>query len=240
MISALTYDSYSIHISSEGTEKICYFLLPRDFDEDGMKWLEKTGSDAELSGCTLVTVTGMDWNRELTPWEAPRVFRGECDFGGGADLFLATLSGKIIPFVEKFLLDKQKTGMDAALPRIKVNTSRILLGVSLSGLFAIWAAHKTDLFQSVASVSGSLWFDGFTRWLHAEELSPSIKRIYISLGDREENSKNPRIASVRKETTAAVEILRSKLPDTAFEMIPGTHFSPLPPKFERALRVLCF
>ena len=33
-----------------------------------------------------------DWNRDLSPWFAPKVFRGGEDFSGGADAFLQNLA----------------------------------------------------------------------------------------------------------------------------------------------------
>ncbi len=38
---------------------------------------------------------------------------------------------------------------------------RGIAGYSLAGLFALWAVYQTGLFDRAASVSGSLWFDGF-------------------------------------------------------------------------------
>lgn len=31
---------------------------------------------------TLVTVSGLDWDRELSPWKAPVIFFGDKDFKG--------------------------------------------------------------------------------------------------------------------------------------------------------------
>ena len=49
---------------------------------------------------TVAAVEGVDWNRELTPWPAPPVARGQPDFGGNADALLGELAGRILPEVE--------------------------------------------------------------------------------------------------------------------------------------------
>ena len=41
----------------------------------------------------LAAVSGADWNRELSPWPAPEVFRGSGDFSGEGPAFLDTLTG---------------------------------------------------------------------------------------------------------------------------------------------------
>ena len=93
----------------------------------------------------LATISGVDWNRELSPWPAPKVLRGGGDFGGEGPAFLDMLTGQIVPLVE------------AQLGFAPV--SRAVAGYSLAGLFALWSVFQTDVFDRAASVSGSLWFD---------------------------------------------------------------------------------
>ena len=42
---------------------------------------------------TLVCIEGVDWDRDLSPWAAKKVFRGGEDFSGGADAFCTSSSG---------------------------------------------------------------------------------------------------------------------------------------------------
>ena len=79
-----------------------------------------------------------DWNKALTPWNAPAVF-GKADFGEGA----ADTLGEIMKFCE----DRTRT--------------YYIGGYSLAGLFALWAGYQTDLFQGIAAASPSIWFPGF-------------------------------------------------------------------------------
>ena len=83
----------------------------------------------------LIAIKVEDWNRDLSPWEAPAVFGNE-DFGDGAEETLR----EIMTLID----DRKKT--------------YILGGYSLAGLFGLWAAHKTDVFSGTAAASPSMWF----------------------------------------------------------------------------------
>ena len=67
-------------------------------------------------------------------------------------------------------------------------------GYSLAGLFSLWSAAQVDDFAAVAAVSPSVWFPG---WADYADAHPVLARAaYLSLGDREEKSRNPVLASV--------------------------------------------
>ena len=94
-----------------------------------------------------------DWNRDLSPWKAPAVFKSE-SFGENA---AKTLSEVLTYIGEK----KQPC---------------IIGGYSLAGLFALWAATKTDRFSKVAAASPSVWFPGFTEYI--KENNIKAKAVY--------------------------------------------------------------
>ena len=52
----------------------------------------------------LAAISDVDWNRELSPWPAPKAFRGGSDFDGGAPAFLRKLAEHIVPLVENRLI----------------------------------------------------------------------------------------------------------------------------------------
>ena len=58
----------------------------------------------------LVAVAGLDWNREMSPWAAPRVRRGEEAFAGGADAYLKRLTEDILPAAEQELAATARAG----------------------------------------------------------------------------------------------------------------------------------
>ena len=169
----------------------------------------------------LAAISGVDWNRELSPWPALKVFRGGGDFGGKGPDFLDMLTGQIVPLVETQL------GF--------VPTSRAVAGYSLAGLFALWAMFQTDMFDRSASVSGSLWFNRFIDYMRSSAPPNGLRQIYLSLGDKEKNARNQRMAAVEDCTRQAVELLREWNIPVMFEMNPGGHFQDIPGRIARGI-----
>ena len=120
------------------------------------------------------------WNDALSPWEAPAVW-GKQGFGGKAADTLRFLTEQVIPTLKQQF-------------RLPENVKIILGGYSLAGLFALWASTQTDLFYGVAAASPSVWFPG---WMEFEQQCPiQAQRVYLSLGDKEEHTKNTVMAAV--------------------------------------------
>ena len=67
-------------------------------------------------------------------------------------------------------------------------------GYSLAGLFSLWAAYQTDIFAGVAAVSPSVWFPGFIEYMKEHEIKSET--VYLSLGDREEKTRNSVMSQV--------------------------------------------
>ncbi len=205
----------------EEKHRICYMILPEGIREnlaDGLKALSET------YGVSIVVIPGVNWNDDLTPWPADGVFKKAKPFGGHASSFLDKLTNEIIPETEK------RMGV--------VGAERVFLGVSLSGLFAVWAAFNTDAFTNVISISGSLWYDGFIDWMGESTPSPKIRKVCMLLGEREKNAKDKRMSTVEERTVAASNILKAKTNAVvSFELVEGTHFSPILPRLERAFEI---
>ena len=148
------------------------------------------------------------WNDELSPWEAPAVW-GKEGFGGNAAGTLRVLTGQVIPTL------KQRF----ALPE---NVRIILGGYSLAGLFALWASTQTELFSGVAAASPSVWFPG---WMEFEQQhSIQAQRIYLSLGDREERTRNATMATVGDNIRAMHRELAERGKNCTLEWNSGGHF----------------
>lgn len=148
------------------------------------------------------------WNEELSPWEAPAVW-GKDDFGGKAADTLRFLTEQVIPALKQ----------QYVLPE---NIRIILGGYSMAGLFALWAATQTDLFSGVAAASPSVWFPG---WMEFEQQHPiRAKRVYLSLGDREERTKNLTMAAVGENIRALHQRLTERGKECTLAWNPGGHF----------------
>lgn len=148
------------------------------------------------------------WNDELSPWEAPAVW-GKESFGGNAAGTLRFLTEQVIPTLKQ----------QFALPE---NVRIILGGYSLAGLFALWASTQTALFSGVAAASPSVWFPG---WMEFEQQHPiQAQRIYLSLGDKEEHTKNTVMAAVGDNIRALHSQLTARGVDCTLEWNSGGHF----------------
>ncbi len=75
----------------------------------------------------------------------------------------------------------------------------ILGGYSLGGLFALWSATKTATFHAIASCSPSLWVDGWNEY--AESHPVMAKAVYLSLGNKEANTKKGKFACVAERVS---------------------------------------
>lgn len=199
--------------------RACYILMPQQMDElDLEAW-------AVRFGYNVVVVSGMNWADDLTPWPAPGLRSGDAPFGGRADDFLCLLTDKVVPAVER-RLQLESTG------------ERLLVGVSLSGLFAIWSWMRNDCFDHVVSVSGSFWYDSVAEWIASGGIHPKRGCAYLSIGDKEERSGNTRFRSVGHNTESLAAEFRRQGISTYFDRLPGTHFSPIGPRIEKALETL--
>ncbi len=209
-------------IFKQNTNRICYMILPEGIKGDLYDGLKEL---SEIHGISIALIEDVNWNDDLTPWPAVGVFKKAKPFGGKAAAFLERLTREIIPVAER----------DMGI----ADAERTLLGVSLSGLFAVWAVFNTDAFTNIISLSGSLWYDGFIEWMKGQTPSPQLKKICMLLGEKEKNAKEKRMATVEERSLAAADILKTKSQAAvAFELVEGTHFSPILPRMERAMMTL--
>lgn len=148
-----------------------------------------------------------DWNKELSPWTAPAVF-GKQDFGAGAEEMLKSI--------------------EAILPALKSHCALaedapvVLGGYSLAALFSLWSAYESTSFDAIAAASPSVWFPGWLDYAKAHE--PKAGIIYLSLGDREDKTRNP----VMRTVSTCIEEQHALLQDagikTTLTWNPGNHF----------------
>ena len=205
-----------------GTDCAEYLLLQMA-DEHELQHMD-TEIVAIAQGSThsflFAAVPVKSWNDELSPWEAPAVW-GKESFGGNAADTLHFLTEQVIPTLkQQFTLPKD----------VRI----ILGGYSLAGLFALWASTQTDLFCGVAAASPSVWFPG---WMEFEQQHPiQAQRIYLSLGDREERTKNLIMAAVGDNIRALHRELAGYGKDCTLEWNSGGHFKDADLRTARAFR----
>ena len=154
----------------------------------------------------LQAVKVKSWNRDLSPWPAPAVFGNE-DFGDGAAETLQFIQDKVISTLNSGPEKKRKI---------------YLGGYSLAGLFALWAGYQTDCFDGIAAASPSVWFPNFLAYMKQNDIC--AEAVYLSLGDREERTRNPVMSQVGNAIREAETILKEAGKDCILEWNAGNHF----------------
>ena len=159
----------------------------------------------------LVAYESQDWNRDFSPWPAPAAF-GKERFSGGGEETLRWLLISCVPYVQLYY--------NAGI----CPSDRLLGGYSLSGLFSLWAFYSSGQFGGVASCSGSLWYPNWESFVKSKKI-PQDSLVYLSLGEKEEQTKNQTMALVGDVTRRQYEICRTSNPvGCVLEWNPGGHF----------------
>lgn len=183
-------------------ERASDILLIQPVDDHDLELIEsEAAAIRQLAGQDfhLTAVRVRDWNRDLTPWEAPPVF-GKEGFGNGAGETLQEI-------LELAGGEKKKI---------------ILGGYSLAGLFALWAGYRTDRFAGIAAASPSVWYPGFSDYMRENTMKAGC--VYLSLGDREEKTRNQVMARAGDCIREARELLERQGTCCTLEWNEGNHF----------------
>lgn len=210
-------DCHKILFCTSGREIAVY---PGDAPDQPVVYLHTFDGEGEqvyrmlqnmvCGGFTLVTISGLAWHKDMTPWEIPPVSKNTPLCTGGADEYLQLLTEEIFPKAEEALQGPVLW--------------RGLAGYSLAGLFALYASYRTPAFSRIASMSGSLWYPGFREYVSAHEMAGEITHVYLSLGDKECRTGNPHMKTVQERTEEIAALYVQKGIDTIYQMNPGNHF----------------
>ena len=177
-----------------------------------------------LDETVLVFPQWVEWDRDYAPWPSDEL-HGRPISGGGAALY--------------------REMVDELLPALKIRFSNIehigVIGYSLGGLFALYAASRSDSpFDCAASVSGALWYEGFENYAEGASFK-SLSRAYLSLGRREAGRGRGPMGRVNTATEQIVQNLTARLgvENVLFEWNNGGHFFEIPQRMGRAITWLC-
>ena len=190
-----------MHIQEYGDPKASIVLIQMVDDHD-LELMEKEVAAIEATTSfpfRLITIKVNHWNDDLSPWGCQPVF-GNVPFAGKAERTMQ----------EVLLLTENK------------DKTYLIGGYSLSGLFALWIAGRTDRFVGVAAASPSIWFPDFIPYMRENPLR--AEHIYLSLGDREERSKNPLMSKVALRIREAEVLLQEEGKNCILEWNEGNHF----------------
>ena len=221
-----------IHEVQFGHRRVCLYRLVQgsaplvysiDYHENGQLLLDAC-KQVGCSGFNLVTISGLHWNQELSPWAVETVVSRDDNFAGEADQWLSLLTGEVVPQVERLL---------EAPP-----AWRMLAGYSLAGLFAVWTAFHSDLFTRILSASGSMWYPGWLEYVAEHQLVADVQGVYLSVGDKESTSRNAVLQTVGERTQAVAALMAERGIPSKFELNPGNHFKNPPLRVAKGIHWL--
>ncbi len=206
-------------VTVERKDRLAYILYPMDMLAN---WVEEAAIKYDTN---IVVIIGMDWQNVFSPWPAPGVPKGTEDFKGESPEFLKKIQEDIIPKIENQL-------------DIKADVNRSLIGVSMSGLFALWQWMVCDTFANIASLSGSFWYEGFLEWMKSITIPVKSGKGFFLLGDKESKSKVKAFNSVGENTEEILSLLKNAGIEVEFQSVPGDHYSDAIPRLNMAFSAL--
>ena len=195
------------HIYGDASAEYLLLQMADEHDLAGMEREVEAIRRQTAQPFLLAAVQVENWNDDLSPWPAPPVW-GKQGFGGRAEDTLAWLK-RVVPIIHQQC-------------SIKEDCKVVLGGYSLAGLFALWAATQTDMLYGVAAASPSVWFPGWPEYEAAHPIQ--AQRVYLSLGDREEHTKNRTMAAVGDNIRALHNALTQRGKACTLEWNAGGHF----------------
>lgn len=192
---------------SAGSDMPVVYLNTFSEEGDSVYQLLQNMSCADF---TLVAISNLTWNHDMSPWDIPPISKGDTPCTGGADDYMKLLTEEIVPKAEEYVQGKPLW--------------RGLAGYSLAGLFAVYSVYRTEIFSRIASISGSLWFPGIMEYVLSHEMKNSPEHLYFSIGDRECRTSNSYLQAVQKNTEELEAYYKGKGVDTVFQLNEGNHF----------------
>ena len=152
----------------------------------------------------FVSIVVEDWNRYLSPYKGENPFKKDEAFLGEGEILHSAIEHELIPLVEKG------------------GKERYLIGYSMGGLFALYSSTLSSIWNGIGSVSGSLWYDGFDKYLESHQIS--VDKVYFSLGRKEKESRNKVLKTVEERTKVIYETIEKEGIDCSFSLQEGGHF----------------
>lgn len=185
--------------------------------EQTMETIRQQLPDAEY---TVVAVEVDDWFRQFSPWPSDQL---DSKFAGEAE--------KTWQWMEEYVLPE--CGVDAAgkMPDRKI----YIMGYSLAGLFALWALMEKPVLSGAISCSGSLWYPDFMGKIQNDCHKLHGKKIYLSVGGKEANTKDPLMANVLTCTKETYGLLKDQNA-VKYELNSGGHFADAGKRLAKGLR----
>lgn len=223
MIQNMSINGIQLHLAQNGTggPVIFWGMYPHQGNEVEHLW-ESLLECVSEQNFLLVAFQVEDWNRDFSPWKASAVF-GKEDFAGQGAKTLKWLTEECVPYIDRTFGAKDR--------------EHWLMGYSLAGLFALWTAYENDAFSGIICCSGSLWFPEWDHYMR-EHMLRSKCSVYLSLGGKEEKTRNKIMAAVGDRTKAQEERLEEDpmVESVVLEWNAGGHFADAGKRLAKGVR----
>ena len=212
------------YFSTTPPEAAVYMLSGEFFDAMLPEIMAQLYDRVDGGLCTpfvLVLCSRRDWNGSFSPWPVPPLRSGSPPFSGGAEETVRWCSQ-----IKRSVCDKYGISPDAQ--------HNFLLGYSLSGLCALYAAYISRDFGGAGCCSPSLWYDGWIEFMEKSKPLTDVS-VYLSLGRKEEKVRSVRMGSIGRDVRAAAQILTSQGFRATFCRNNGGHDYQVPQRLSNAI-----
>ena len=237
--------TYRILNHGDGSPSVIYVV-------DSVEHPFDIASTAEGLSSTVVSIPIANWNDALTPWPAPGFYDDEPWFGGRGSETLEELTCRTIPAIEaKLDIESDTESPSSPLPSKESRAiKRAICGYSLGGLFALYAFVSDSRFDACASISGSLWYQGWMDYIREKTgCAPSkpadvnrfdgrARYAFLSVGKKECKSGLPLFRCVEDNMHESADLLRAAGCQVDTVVGPGNHMQHIPERFKAVLGAL--
>ena len=128
-------------------------------------------------------------------------------------------------------------GLEPLLPELKRKMGKEMRPAYLA---ALYMAYESPEFGLVGCLSGSLWYEGFMPWAESRRLASPDARVYLSLGRKEEKTRNPYLCKIGDCYRREEELLTRQLGASRVTMTwhDGGHATEVPRRMLLGLETL--
>ena len=214
----------SIYFNNSNLNELPVVIL-NNYSNNGEEIYNKC-NEINCSEFILVSISNLDWNSDMSPWNCEGINKHDLNFFGNADEYAYLLVNDIINNVKHFIMDKLRKSIKYY----------IIAGYSLAGLFSIYIAYKTDIFKRIVSASGSFWFPNFLDFAKKNNINSNVEKIYFSVGNKESKVKNKILAEVENNTKKLEKLYKERGIDTIYFENNGNHFQEVSLRIARGIK----
>lgn len=163
------------------------------------RYMERLFCEQKVEEVIVIGVHSACRNDEYTPWPTDAVTEGRPVFGGAGRAYVDELADAIKPWIDSVYRTKPEPAHTG------------LIGGSLGGLISLFGAYfRPDAFGRFGLLSASLWYEGALAQLAQWPVPPKEQAFYVSVGNREGQSKVNRQREMVPNTLALCREWRAR------------------------------